>query len=77
MLNLYYYNKKTLNEIEKLIQEKRMKQVPVNKGNNTGIFIHGDNFEGMISLLDEFENKIDLVYIDKGKNSYYKKIIKR
>jgi site-specific DNA-methyltransferase (adenine-specific) len=69
MLNLYYDNKKTLNEIEKLIQEKRMKQVQVDKENNTGIFIHGDNFEGMISLLDKFENKIDLVYIDPPFNT--------
>lgn len=35
----------------------------------SGIFIHRDNFDGIISLLGEFENKVDLVYIDPPFNT--------
>lgn len=69
MIKLYYDNKKALDEIENLIQQKRGNKIFINKENNTGIFIHGDNFDVMISLLDEFENKIDLVYIDPPFNT--------
>ena len=59
MLNLDYPNKKTLEEIERLIDKKRLKEVPIKKSSEIGIFIHGDNLDGMIALLNEFENKID------------------
>lgn len=69
MLNLDYPNKKTLEEIERLIDKKRLKVVPIKKSSEIGIFIHGDNLDGMIALLNEFENKIDLVYIDPPFNT--------
>ena len=57
MIGLYYNNKKTLNDIENMTNEKRKLQISVDKKKYSGIFIHGDNFDGMISLLGEFENK--------------------
>lgn len=69
MIGLYYNNKKTLNDIENMINEKRKLQISVDKKKYSGIFIHGDNFDGMISLLGEFENKVDLVYIDPPFNT--------
>ena len=43
--------------IENMINEKRKLQISVDKKKYSGIFIHGDNFDGMISLLGEFGNK--------------------
>lgn len=68
MIKLCYNNKKTLNDMENIINEKRKHKISIDKKYN-GIFIHGDNFDGMISLLDEFENKVDLVYIDPPFNT--------
>lgn len=70
MLNLDYPNKKTVEEIERLIDKKRLKEVPIKKSSEIGIFIHGDNLDGMIALLNEFESKIDLVYIDPPFNTF-------
>ena len=39
MIKLYYDNKKALDEIENLIQQKRGNKIFINKENNTGIFI--------------------------------------
>lgn len=74
-MELLYKNKKSLDEIEQIINSYRSKSKPLGfKNNHKGIFIHGDNFDGMINLLDSFEDGIDLVYIDppfNTKNSFY------
>lgn len=74
MIKICYDNKKKIEEIEKIIQKKRKKK-KINFKNSKGIFIYGDNFDGMIGLLENFENKIDLIYIDPpfntNSNFYY------
>lgn len=69
MVALSYKNKKSLQDIEDLIKEKRKTSINVDSEKFQGIFIHGDNFEAMIALLDQFENKVDLVYIDPPFNT--------
>lgn len=72
---LKYKNKKDIKEIEAIIENKRSTIKPFKRENEKGIFIHGENFESMVMLLDEFENKIDLIYIDPpfntNSNFYY------
>ena len=74
MIKICYDNKKKIEKIEKIIQKKRKKK-KINFKNSTGIFIYGDNFDLMIVLLENFENKIDLIYIDPpfntNSNFYY------
>ena len=74
MIKICYDNKKKIEKIEKIIQKKRKKK-KINFKNSKGIFIYGDNFDGMIGLLENFENKIDLIYIDPpfntNSNFYY------
>ncbi len=47
-------NKKKLNLIDKF----------ESLSNNKGLLIKGNNLEAMISLLDEYKGKVDLIYID-------------
>lgn len=69
MVNISYKNKKKISEIENLIQKKRKNNIVIDTSNNSGIFICGDNFNSMIALLDKYEGKIDLVYIDPPFNT--------
>lgn len=64
-MKIIYKNKKTIEEIENIIDARvdNICQLPINIS-NSGIYIFGDNFDGMVQLLSQFENSIDLVYID-------------
>lgn len=74
-MQLFYKNKKQINEIEKLIDEIKKQEKSISINNRKGAFIHGDNFISMIKLLNNFEEKIDLIYIDPpfntNSNFYY------
>lgn len=66
---LQYEGKKDEKIIEEIILKKRKELDSIYRGNEKGIFIKDDNFNGMIKLLNDFENKIDLVYIDPPFNT--------
>lgn len=66
---LHYKNKKSVEDIEKDIARIREQATSFTKRNEKGVFILGDNFNAMSMLLDEFENKIDLIYIDPPFNT--------
>ncbi|WP_064609235.1 site-specific DNA-methyltransferase [Streptobacillus moniliformis] len=66
---LNYKGKKTVEEIENIIEIKRLKLKSISKGSEKGIYINADNFDAMIMLLDNFENSVDLVYIDPPFNT--------
>lgn len=69
-MEIIYKNKKAIEEIENIIdgQRNNIRQLPINIS-NSGIYIFGDNFDGMVQLLNKFENSIDLVYIDPPFNT--------
>lgn len=74
-MELIYKNKKSIEEIENIIDIKlnNICQLPIDIS-NLGVYIFGDNFDGMVQLLNKFENSIDLVYIDppfNTKGSFY------
>lgn len=66
---LEYNHKKSLQEIEAMIACKRKDNQRILKGDERGIYIHGENFTSMLMLLDTFENSVDLVYIDPPFNT--------
>ena len=68
-MELIYKNKKSLSKLEEIITQAKQNINNISKNNEKGIFIKNDNFLGMISLLKNFENKIDLVYIDPPFNT--------
>lgn len=72
---LDYKDKKSLEEIDKIIELKKLELRSISKGEEKGLYINGDNFDSMIMLLKNFENQIDLVYIDPpfntNSNFYY------
>lgn len=68
-MNLSFPNKKSLEEIDKIIDEKRKTAYKYNVESDKGIYILNENFEAMVNLLSEYENKIDLVYIDPPFNT--------
>lgn len=69
-MELVYKNKKTLNEIDTIIDKAKLKKSKLNlKQSKEGFYIRGDNFDAMIQLLPAYENKIDLVYIDPPFNT--------
>lgn len=69
MLNFTYNNKKSIEEIEKLITTTRKNLPGLAREDEVGIFIHEDNFDAMCRLLDCYEGKVDLVYIDPPFNT--------
>ena len=68
-MEIVYKNKKTLKEIDELIKLNQIKSINLDLSNCSGALIHGDNFEIMSKLLMNFENKIDLIYIDPPFNT--------
>ncbi|MBU0278956.1 MULTISPECIES: site-specific DNA-methyltransferase [unclassified Gemella] len=72
---LDYKNKKPFKEIDKIIELKKLELKNISKGEEKGLYIKGDNFDSMIMLLNDFENQVDLVYIDPpfntNSNFYY------
>lgn len=69
MINLGYSGKKNDEKLNEIINYKREKLPSFLPKSKKGMLIHGDNFNGMISLLDSFEGKVDLVYIDPPFNT--------
>lgn len=76
-MELVYDKKKTIKEIEELIKKEQYMNEDINISNKNGAFILGDNFNIMSRLLRNYENKIDLIYIDPPFNTsscfFYKK----
>ena len=68
-MELIYQNKKSLASIEQKIAKHVKCSVPVSTDNKCGIYIYNDNFEGMVRLLANYQNKIDLIYIDPPFNT--------
>lgn len=69
MINLGYSGKKNDEKINEIINYKREKLPSFLPKSKKGMLIHGDNFNAMISLLDNFEGKLDLIYIDPPFNT--------
>lgn len=59
-MELLFNNKKSIQELEELIDRYRKGKILINLQENDGVLIHGDNFKVMAQMLDKFENKIDL-----------------
>lgn len=69
MINLDYSGKKSEEKLNGIINYKRKNLPSILPKSKKGMLIHGDNFNGMISLLDNFEGKLDLIYIDPPFNT--------
>ena len=65
-MELLYKNKKSILDIEKKISQYKEKFI-IN--DNPNLIISADNFISICALLNKFENKIDLVYIDPPFNT--------
>ena len=65
-MELLYKNKKHIADINKKIFQYKAK---FNAIDNPNLFINEDNFIAMCALLNKFENKIDLIYIDPPFNT--------
>lgn len=68
-MELVYDKKKTIKEIEELVKKEQYMNEDINISNKNGAFILGDNFNIMSRLLRNYENKIDLIYIDPPFNT--------
>ena len=74
MITLDYPRKKSLETIKQTIAEKKEKLAAIKRGSELGLYIHSDNFDGLIRLLEDYSSRIDLVYIDppfNTKSSFY------
>lgn len=75
-MELVYEGKKSISDLENIINNKINNSYPIHIISEKGAYISGDNFEVMIRLLKYYENKIDLIYIDPPFNTnstfYYK-----
>ena len=68
-MELLYKEKKTINEIErKILSYTDYKDFIFNQ-NSEGLLIFEDNFSAMSKLLNNYKNKIDLIYIDPPFNT--------
>ena len=68
-MELNYKGKKTIQEIEKKIEAMKRSEPAIHINNTNGAYIKGDNFLIMARLLKNYENKIDLIYIDPPFNT--------
>ncbi len=68
-MELLYNDKKSIQQLEELIDRYRKEKISINLQEYDGVLIHGDNFKMMAQMLDEYENKIDLIYIDPPFNT--------
>lgn len=68
-MELKYNNKKSFSEIETQIKECQNNNKPIFISNTHGALIKGDNFEIMSRMLESYEGKIDLIYIDPPFNT--------
>lgn len=68
-MELIYEDKKSIEKIEKKILTCKSEFSSLKTKNKYGLFIKDDNFIAMTRLLDEYQGKIDLVYIDPPYNT--------
>ena len=68
-MELLYNDKKSIQQLEELIDRYRKEKISINLQEYDGVLIHGDNFKMMAQMVDEYENKIDLIYIDPPFNT--------
>lgn len=68
-MELIYEDKKSIEKIEKKILTCKSEFSSLKTKNKYGLFIKDDNFIAMSRLLDEYQGKIDLVYIDPPYNT--------
>ena len=68
-MELMYKDKKSIDKIEKKILTCKNKFLSLKTKNKYGLFIKDDNFIAMSRLLDEYQGKVDLVYIDPPYNT--------
>lgn len=66
---LSYKGKKSIEELESEIFQKLDSISHIGNDYKNGVYLYGDNFLGLLSLLKNYENKIDLVYIDPPFNT--------
>lgn len=67
-MELAYPSKKTYGEITAIINNIK-NSYKLDKDITTGILFHGDNFKAMSLLLNDYANKVDLIYIDPPFNT--------
>lgn len=67
-MRLAYEGKKDASRIRELQEEKRLSASPL-PSFPIGALIHGDNFEIMARMLNNYEEKIDLAYLDPPYNT--------
>lgn len=68
-MELIYEDKKSIEKIEKKILTCKSEFSSLKTKNKYGLFIKDDNFIAMSRLLDEYQGKIDLIYIDPPYNT--------
>lgn len=68
-MEIIYSNKKTFNEIENLIEVSKSHPIELDLSNSKGAIFYGDNLKIMANLLEKYEKKIDLIYIDPPFNT--------
>lgn len=68
-MELIYEDKKSIEKIEKKILACKSEFPSLKTRNKYGLFIKDDNFIAMSRLLDEYQGKVDLVYIDPPYNT--------
>ena len=68
-MEIIYSNKKTINEIENLIEVSKSHPIELDLSNSKGAIFYGDNLKIMANLLEKYEKKIDLIYIDPPFNT--------
>lgn len=68
-MEIIYKDKKDISYLEYKISSERKFINGISSIPGSGFFLYSDNYWGMISLLEQYENKIDLVYIDPPFNT--------
>lgn len=68
-MELFYNGKKNKEEINELIENNIDSSLKFPFDEAKGIYIYDDNFHAMANLLNEYEGKIDLIYIDPPFNT--------
>lgn len=68
-MELIYEDKKSIEKIEKKILACKSEFPSLKTRNKYGLFIKDDNFIAMSRLLDKYQGKVDLVYIDPPYNT--------
>ncbi|MGM0202854.1 DNA methyltransferase [Enterococcus sp. AZ149] len=64
-----YAKKQTGESPESVITPTKKEQIITNQKNKENIFLTGDNLEGLRHLINNYENSIDMIYIDPPYNT--------